>query len=93
VSDSFYDEMAESFHLIFDDWDAAIVRQRNVLARLLPAPAIGRRVLDCACGIGTQSIGLAMLGFAVDGSDLSPASIERARYWRRPPSPSRTSAA
>ena len=79
MSDSFYDEMAESFHLIFDDWDAAIVRQRDVLAKLLPVPAIGGRVLDCACGIGTQSIGLAMLGFAVDGSDLSPASIERAR--------------
>lgn len=79
MSDSFYDEMAESFHLIFDDWDAAIVRQRDVLAKLLSVPAIGGRVLDCACGIGTQSIGLAMLGFAVDGSDLSPASIERAR--------------
>lgn len=79
MSDSFYDEMAQSFHLIFDDWDAAIVRQRNVLANFLPPAAIGRRVLDCACGIGTQLIGVAMLGFAVDGSDLSPASIARAR--------------
>jgi ubiquinone/menaquinone biosynthesis C-methylase UbiE len=79
VSDSFYDDLAESFHLIFDDWNAAIARQREVLAKLLPVPAAGKRVLDCACGIGTQAIGLAMLGFTVEGSDLSPTSIDRAR--------------
>jgi SAM-dependent methyltransferase len=79
VNNSFYDELAESYHLIFDDWDAAIVRQRDVLARLLPIPANGKRVLDCACGIGTQAIGLAMLGFSVEGSDPSDASINRAR--------------
>jgi glycine/sarcosine N-methyltransferase len=38
---NFYDELAESYHLIFDNWDAAIVRQRDVLARLLPIPANG----------------------------------------------------
>ena len=79
VNNSFYDELAESYHLIFDDWNAAILRQRDVLARLLPVPANGKRVLDCACGIGTQAIGLAMLGFSVEGSDPSNASINRAR--------------
>jgi ubiquinone/menaquinone biosynthesis C-methylase UbiE len=79
VDHSFYDELAESYHLIFADWDAAILRQRDVLARLLPAPVNGKRVLDCACGIGTQAIGLAMLGFSVEGSDPSDASINRAR--------------
>jgi SAM-dependent methyltransferase len=79
VNNSFYDELAESYHLIFDDWDAAILRQRDVLACLLPVPANGKRVLDCACGIGTQAIGLAMLGYSVEGSDPSGASIDRAR--------------
>jgi glycine/sarcosine N-methyltransferase len=79
VNNSFYDEMAESYHLIFEDWDAAILRQRDVLARLLPVPAGGKRVLDCACGIGTQAIGLAMLGYSVEGSDASGPSIDRAR--------------
>jgi len=79
VSDSFYDELAESYHLIFDDWDAAITRQREVIARLLPAPANGKRILDCACGIGTQATGLAMLGYSVEGSDPSVVSIDRAR--------------
>ena len=76
---NFYDELAESYHLIFDDWDAAIVRQRDVLARLLPTPANGKRILDCACGIKTQAIGLAMLGFRVEGSDTSVASIRTVR--------------
>jgi 2-polyprenyl-3-methyl-5-hydroxy-6-metoxy-1,4-benzoquinol methylase len=79
VNSSFYDELAENYHLIFDDWEASIRRQRDVLARLLPAPAVGKRILDCSCGIGTQAIGLAMLGFGVEGSDPSGASINRAR--------------
>lgn len=37
------------------------------------------RILDCACAIGTQSLGLAGLGFTVTACDLSPASVERAR--------------
>ncbi|MCB1046920.1 MAG: class I SAM-dependent methyltransferase [Calditrichaeota bacterium] len=36
-------------------------------------------ILDVACGIGTQSLGLAALGWSVRASDLSPASVERAR--------------
>src|SRR5262249_42101174 len=35
-------------------------------------------VLDCACGIGTQAIGLAMRGYTVHATDLSPAAIARA---------------
>lgn len=74
-----YNELAENYHLIFDNWDAAILRQRDVLARPLPVPAIEKRVLDCACGIGTQAIGLAMIGFSVEGFDPSGASITRAQ--------------
>ena len=35
-------------------------------------------MLDCACGIGTQAIGLALRGHDVLATDLSPASVERA---------------
>jgi SAM-dependent methyltransferase len=35
-------------------------------------------VLDVSCGIGTQAIGLAKLGYIVTGSDLSPEEVERA---------------
>ena len=37
------------------------------------------RILDCACGIGTQSIGLAALGYHVTGSDISDGEIVEAK--------------
>jgi SAM-dependent methyltransferase len=36
-------------------------------------------VLDCACGIGTQALGLARAGYRVEATDLSSAAIERAK--------------
>jgi len=36
-------------------------------------------VLDCACGIGTQSLGLARKGFDVTGCDISIGAVQRAR--------------
>jgi 2-polyprenyl-3-methyl-5-hydroxy-6-metoxy-1,4-benzoquinol methylase len=77
-ADSFYDDMASSYHLIFDDWEQAIEHQRAILARLLPSPDRTGTVLDCACGIGTQALGLARAGYDVEGTDLSKLEIERA---------------
>jgi SAM-dependent methyltransferase len=77
-----YDELAEYYHLIFEDWDAAIDRQAAVIAWILDkhcGATRSARILDCACGIGTQSIGLAKLGFQVTGSDISGGAINRAR--------------
>jgi len=78
---TFYEELADYYHLIFDDWDSAIKRQAAVLNKLLNPEAAGKplRILDCACGIGTQSIGLAMSGHRVVGSDLCEAAVRRAR--------------
>jgi SAM-dependent methyltransferase len=39
----------------------------------------GGRILDAGCGLGTQSIHLATLGYRVTGIDLVPLAIERAR--------------
>jgi len=36
-------------------------------------------VLDVSCGIGTQSLGLAGLGYDVTASDLSPEEVNRAK--------------
>lgn len=76
----FYDELAPDYHLIFPDWDASIRRQGKALGRLVrEAIGAGRcAVLDCACGIGTQLIGLAQLGHQVTGSDLSAVAAGRA---------------
>jgi len=76
-----YDELAENYHLMFQDWAQSILRQADVLGFLIEReiPTGGLRILDCACGIGTQSLGLAMRGHTVVGVDLSEAAISRAR--------------
>ncbi len=78
---AFYDDLASYYHLIFDDWDAAIERQARVLEPLLTSrlPPRQLEILDCACGIGTQALGFAARGHRVTGSDLSGAAIVRAR--------------
>jgi SAM-dependent methyltransferase len=50
-----------------------------IRARWGEAMARGAELLDAACGIGTQALGLASLGYRVTGSDLSPAAVRRAR--------------
>jgi glycine/sarcosine N-methyltransferase len=81
MNPEFYDELAVYYHLLFDDWDAAIARQARVLNALIRLHAQGDvlQVLDCSCGIGTQSLGFAKVGYSVVGSDVSVAAIARAK--------------
>jgi SAM-dependent methyltransferase len=79
----FYDDLAADYHLNYQDWHASVPRHGRVLDTLIRARIPGPeplRVLDCSCGISTQAIGLALSGHRVTGTDLSPASIERARH-------------
>jgi SAM-dependent methyltransferase len=76
-NEEFYDALAEHFHLIFEDWDASMRRQGQIIVRLLPPPECGP-ILDIACGIGTQSLPLAALGYSVEASDVSRAAVARA---------------
>src|SRR5712691_2110898 len=75
-----YDDLAELYDLIYEDWPRSIERQAAVLTCIirerLPA---ARVVADVACGIGTQALGLAASGFEVVASDLSAGAIERAK--------------
>jgi glycine/sarcosine N-methyltransferase len=76
----FYDGLADQYHLLFADWDAAVQRQGVVLDRLI-VPHVGpppHRVLDASCGIGTQALGLAGRGYAVHGTDISAVALDRA---------------
>ncbi len=77
----FYDGLAGLYDLIYEDWPASIERQGNALAEIirLRCPE-AKRIADVACGIGTQSLGLAARGFALRGSDISSASVDRARH-------------
>jgi glycine/sarcosine N-methyltransferase len=78
---AFYDELAGDYHLLFADWPASMRRQAAALDRLI-GDALGEgphTILDCACGIGTQAIGLALLGHQVHATDLSPLAVARAK--------------
>jgi SAM-dependent methyltransferase len=77
----FYDEMSSFYHLIFPaGFDTSIQRHARSLDAIIQRHwGLGaKRILDVSCGIGTQALGLAQLGYAVTASDLSPKAIERA---------------
>lgn len=74
-----YNDLTPHYHLIFHDWHSAIKRQAGIISRFLPSPQEAGPVLDCACGIGTQALGLAALGYEVEGTDISPSAVERAQ--------------
>ena len=77
---SFYSLLAEHYHLMFEDWDQSIERQAKALNSLLAFEVRdgALKILDCACGIGTQALGFAAYGHQVVASDLSPAAVARA---------------
>lgn len=76
----FYDGLAGEYDKLFADWDAATHRQADTLERIFAGHGVARgaTVLDCACGIGTQAVGLARLGYDVTGSDISRAELAEA---------------
>jgi glycine/sarcosine N-methyltransferase len=79
-AEGFYDDLAQWYHLIFEDWDRSVTHQGAILGPILERHT-GKNsgyVLDCACGIGTQTIGLAQRGHIVVGSDLSRSAVARA---------------
>jgi SAM-dependent methyltransferase len=79
--EAFYDELAPFYHLLFPDWEASSRRQAAALDALIRERFGEARldILDVACGIGTQALGLAALGHRVTASDLSAEAVERAR--------------
>lgn len=81
----FYDDLANTYHRIFHDWDRSVESQGRTLDTLLrselgPGP---HRILDCAAGIGTQLLGLAARGHDVAGADISAGALRRARLEAR----------
>ena len=78
----FYDGLASEYHVLFEDWWRAAMWHGKIIASLLAARGVPEhsRVLDCTCGIGTQALPLAVLGYNVTGTDLSHRSVERARW-------------
>lgn len=81
ISQTFYDSLAPQYDKFYLDWDAAVKDEALFLRGLFLREGFDEsaRILDCACGIGTQAIGLAALGYSVTASDLSAGEIEEAK--------------
>ena len=78
----FYDQMAPFYHLIFPQgFDASIQRHATALDAIIRSNwgSAVRSILDVSCGIGTQALGLARLGYEVTASDVSPGAVSRAK--------------
>ena len=76
----FYDQLARDYHLLFTDWRDSVRWQGEMLDKIIQreADTAKQTLLDCSCGIGTQAIGLALRGYKVHGTDVSPAAVKRA---------------
>ena len=81
ITQTFYDNMAAQYDKLFLDWQATTQEQAAILNRLFQANGFDHSaaVLDCACGIGTQAIGLSALGYRVTASDISDGELAEAR--------------
>ena len=81
IVQTFYDHMAAQYDQLFQDWEASVQEQAVILDRIFLQHGFDRtaRVLDCACGIGTQAIGLAACGYTVTASDISSGALQEAQ--------------
>ena len=81
ITQTFYDNLASQYDKLFQDWQATTREQAVILDRLFRAHGFDEnaRILDCACGIGTQAIGLAARGYDVTASDISDGELAEAK--------------
>jgi len=80
ITQTFYDNLAPQYDKLFSDWRCAAQEQAGILDRTFKDRGFDRsaKILDCACGIGTQAIGLASLGYSVTASDISSGALAEA---------------
>lgn len=79
--DDYYNQLAPYYRFMHQDWNASVGRQAAILDGVIReffGPS-ARCILDAACGVGTQSIGLAQLGYRVTASDISANEIALAQ--------------
>ena len=80
ITQTFYDNMAADYDKLFLDWYATTQEQAVILQKIFSDNGFDKnaRILDCACGIGTQAIGVAALGYSVTASDISDGELAEA---------------
>lgn len=80
ITQTFYNNLATQYDKLFLDWQATTQEQAVILNKLFQDNGFDNsaNILDCACGIGTQAIGLAALGYNVTASDISDGELAEA---------------
>ena len=81
IIQTFYNNLASKYDKLFLDWHATTKEHALILDKLFKANGYDNKseILDCACGIGTQAIGLASLGYNVTASDISDGELAEAK--------------
>jgi ubiquinone/menaquinone biosynthesis C-methylase UbiE len=81
ITQTFYDNLATQYDKLFLDWQATTQEQAVILDRIFRNNGVDKsaHILDCACGIGTQAIGLAAMGYDMTASDISAGALAEAR--------------
>ncbi len=81
IIQTFYDNLASQYDKFFLDWETATKEQALILDKLFKDNGYDNecKILDCACGIGTQAIGLANIGYGVTASDISDEELKEAK--------------
>lgn len=81
ITQKFYDNLASQYDKLFLDCQSATQEQALILEKIFLDNGFNKtaRILDCACGIGTQAVGLALLGYDITASDISNGEIAEAK--------------
>ena len=81
IVQTFYNSLACDYDKLFLDWEKATREQAIILDKIFTDMGFDKsaRVLDCACGIGTQAIGLAAIGYSITASDISDGELTEAK--------------
>lgn len=80
ITQTFYNNLATQYDKLFLDWQETTREQAKILDKIFKNNGFDKNasILDCACGIGTQAIGIAALGYNVTASDFSEGALAEA---------------
>src|SRR5260221_5791847 len=77
-TNTFYDAVADYYHLFYRDWHATLQREGSALRRVFRDRNI-KKILDNSCGTGLQAIALAKLNYEVTAADQRFKMLLKAR--------------
>jgi len=80
ITQKFYNNLATQYDKLFLDWQETTREQAKILDKIFNDNGFDKNasILDCACGIGTQAVGIAALGYNVTASDFSDGALVEA---------------